>query len=200
MSHHGQAPDDNLHSSWVELHYNQSSSSSSRRSSVGGLEHPPPSSSSQHQGDMEQILLDAQLESDRNSSSDSPSLAMKPKTAASQAAPSESGSSADHTSTQSEEDGQERGVEVESMLKSSVDWTWDWSSRPENLPPKEFLFQHPKQTGSLSVRKARVMKKGILSSEFLVIFIPSIVVSHLLTLGLGIYIGKRLAASSASTL
>ncbi|KAK6492340.1 BCL2/adenovirus E1B 19 kDa protein-interacting protein 3 isoform X2 [Huso huso] len=198
MSHHGQAPEDNLHSSWVELHYSQSSSS--RRSSVGGgLEHMP-SSSSQHQGDMEQILLDAQLESDRNSSSDSPPLVMRPKTAAPRAAPSESGSSADHTSTQSEEDGQERAVEVESMLKSSADWIWDWSSRPENLPPKEFLFQHPKQTGSLSMRKARMMKKGILSSEFLVIFIPSIVVSHLLTLGLGIYIGKRLAASTASTL
>ncbi|XP_058880541.1 BCL2/adenovirus E1B 19 kDa protein-interacting protein 3-like isoform X1 [Acipenser ruthenus] len=153
-----------------------------------------------HQRDMEQILLDAQLESDRNSSSDSPPLVMRPKTAAPRAAPSESGSSADHTSTQSEEDGQERAVEVESMLKSSADWIWDWSSRPENLPPKEFLFQHPKQTGSLSMRKARMMKKGILSSEFLVIFIPSIVVSHLLTLGLGIYIGKRLAASTASTL
>ncbi|XP_058841723.1 BCL2/adenovirus E1B 19 kDa protein-interacting protein 3-like isoform X2 [Acipenser ruthenus] len=198
MSHHGQDPEDNLHSSWVELQYSQSSSS--RRSSVGGgLEHMP-SSSSQHQGDMEQILLDAQLESDRNSSSDSPPLVMRPKTAAPRAAPSESGSSADHTSTQSEEDGQERAVEVESMLKSSADWIWDWSSRPENLPPKEFLFQHPKQTGSLSMRKARMMKKGILSSEFLVIFIPSIVVSHLLTLGLGIYIGKRLAASTASTL
>ncbi|KAK1174130.1 BCL2/adenovirus E1B 19 kDa protein-interacting protein 3 isoform X2 [Acipenser oxyrinchus oxyrinchus] len=198
MSHHGQAPEDSLHSSWVELHYSQSSSSR-RLSTEGGLEHMP-SSSSQHQGDMEQILLDAQLESDRNSSSDSPPLAMRPKTAATLAAPSESGSSADHTSTQSEEDGQEHAVEVESMLKSSADWIWDWSSRPENLPPKEFLFQHPKQTGSLSMRKARVMKKGLLSSEFLVIFIPSIVVSHLLTLGLGIYIGKRLAASTASTL
>lgn len=37
--------------------------------------------------------------------------------------------------TQSEEDYMERRREVESLLKKNSDWIWDWSSRPENVPP-----------------------------------------------------------------
>lgn len=36
---------------------------------------------------------------------------------------------------QSEEDYMERRKEVESILKKNSDWIWDWSSRPENVPP-----------------------------------------------------------------
>ncbi|XP_064833633.1 BCL2/adenovirus E1B 19 kDa protein-interacting protein 3-like isoform X2 [Oncorhynchus masou masou] len=105
---------------------------------------------------------------------------------------SEGSSSTDCVTIQSEEEG-ERGLISE--------WVWDWSSRPENLPPKEFVFQHPKQqSGSMSVRKSEVMKRGLFSSDVLMILIPSLLVSHLLTLGVGIYIGKRLAASTTSTL
>ncbi|XP_063192031.1 BCL2/adenovirus E1B 19 kDa protein-interacting protein 3-like [Chroicocephalus ridibundus] len=43
-------------------------------------------------------------------------------------------------------------------------------------------------------------KKRLFSSELLLLFIPSLLLSHVLTLGLGIYIGKRLAASSANPL
>lgn len=39
-------------------------------------------------------------------------------------------------SSQSEEDYLERRREVESILKKNSDWIWDWSSRPENVPPK----------------------------------------------------------------
>lgn len=37
---------------------------------------------------------------------------------------------------QSEEDYLERRKEVERILKKNSDWIWDWSSRPENVPPK----------------------------------------------------------------
>ena len=37
---------------------------------------------------------------------------------------------------QSEEDFLERRKEVERLLKKNADWIWDWSSRPENIPPK----------------------------------------------------------------
>ncbi len=54
------------------------------------------------------------------------------------------------------------------------------------LPPcREFVFQHPKQQGSLSVRKTEVMKRGIFSSDVLLILGPSLLASHLLTLGVG---------------
>lgn len=47
---------------------------------------------------------------------------------------------------------------------------------------------------------AVLRKKGPFSSELLLLVIPSLLLSHVLTLGLGIYIGKRLAASSANPL
>lgn len=50
---------------------------------------------------------------------------------------------------------------------------------------REFVFQHPKQPGSLSVRKTEVMKRGIFSSDILLILVPSLLASHLLTLGVG---------------
>lgn len=80
----------------------------------------------------------------------------------------------------------------------NADWIWDWSSRPENNPPKEFLLKHPpprRSASSLSIRNTRVMKSGgVLSPDFLKLFLPSLVVSHILAIGLGIYIGKRLTS------
>ncbi|XP_067884809.1 BCL2/adenovirus E1B 19 kDa protein-interacting protein 3-like [Heterodontus francisci] len=189
--------EESLHGSWVELDYSQ-------HNGPRVLEHVP-SSTSIHNGDMEKILLDAQHESEKNSSRgsshcDSPPLLMSPQM------PHipvefETGSIEDSNSTQSEEENQERSAEIEKLLRNNAEWIWYWSSRPENVPPKEFVFKHPKYCSSLSVRKTSVMKKGgIFSSEFVVFLIPSLLITHLLMLGVGIYIGKRLAASSASTL
>ncbi|XP_055486253.1 BCL2/adenovirus E1B 19 kDa protein-interacting protein 3-like [Leucoraja erinacea] len=130
----------------------------------------------------------------------SPPLLMSPQ-ASHGPAEVETGSLGDSNSTQSDEETQERSVELEKLLKNHAEWIWYWSSRPENVPPKEFLFKHPKYSSSLSVRKTGVMKKrGIFGSEFVVLFIPSLLITHLLMLGVGIYIGRRLAASSASSL
>ena len=52
-------------------------------------------------------------------------------------------------------------------------------------PPRDFVFQHPKQQSSLSVRKTDVMKRGIFSFDVLLLLIPSLLASHLLTLGIG---------------
>ncbi|KAG7216650.1 hypothetical protein INR49_023362 [Caranx melampygus] len=151
-----------------------------------GLEHVP-SSSSIHNGDMEKILLDAQHESSRsNSSCDSPPRPHSPQDEG-------------QIIFDSEEDALDKERDMDILMKDA-DWVADWSSRPENIPPKEFHFRHPRRSVTLSMRKTGAMKKGgIFSAEFLKVFIPSLLLSHILALGLGVYIGKRLTTPPASS-
>ncbi|XP_070637217.1 BCL2/adenovirus E1B 19 kDa protein-interacting protein 3 isoform X2 [Bos indicus] len=179
--------------SWVELHFGSNGNGSS-----------VPDSVSIYNGDMEKILLDAQHESGRSSSKsshcDSPPRSQTPQDT-NRASETDTHSLGEKNSSQSEEDYMERRKEVESILKKNSDWIWDWSSRPENVPPaKEFLlFKHPKRTPTLSMRNTSVMKKGgIFSAEFLKVFLPSLLLSHLLAIGLGIYIGRRLTTSTST--
>ncbi|XP_047558130.1 BCL2/adenovirus E1B 19 kDa protein-interacting protein 3 isoform X1 [Lutra lutra] len=181
-----------LTGSWVELHFSNGNGSGS------GV----PASVSVYNGDLEKILLDAQHESGRSSSKsshcDSPPRSQTPQDSA-RASELDTHSIGEKNSSQSEEDYMERRKEVESILKKNSDWIWDWSSRPENIPPKELLFKHPKRTATLSMRNTSVMKKGgIFSAEFLKVFLPSLLLSHLLAIGLGIYIGRRLTTSTST--
>ncbi|KAJ7422882.1 Ancient ubiquitous protein 1 [Pitangus sulphuratus] len=85
------------------------------------------------------------------------------------------------------------------LLPASLGWAC--SRCPRYLSPKEFAFVCSPQPVLWSLQGGAVgRKKRLFSSELLLLFIPSLLLSHLLTLGLGIYIGKRLAASSANPL
>uniref|UniRef100_A0A3B4D0I9 BCL2 interacting protein 3 like b n=1 Tax=Pygocentrus nattereri TaxID=42514 RepID=A0A3B4D0I9_PYGNA len=179
--------------SWVELEMNRNSGESQASSTnlatpalaqvveeddgiVGGLEHVP-SSSSIHNGDMEKILLDAQHESSRsNSSCDSPPRPHSPQ---------DEGQISFDVDRGETQEVLEKMRDDDILMKDS-DWVADWSSRPENIPPKEFHFRHPRRSVTLSMRKTGAMKKGgIFSAEFLRVFIPSLLLSHILALGIG---------------
>ncbi|XP_008066626.1 BCL2/adenovirus E1B 19 kDa protein-interacting protein 3 [Carlito syrichta] len=183
--------EENLQGFWVELHLNNNEN----RSSV-------PTSDSIYNGDMEKVLLDAQHESglsrSKNSHCDSSSCSQTPQDT-NRASETDTHSIGEKNSSQSEEDYIERWKETESILKKNSDWIWDWSNWPENIPPKEFFFKHPKCTVTLSMRNTNVMKKGgIFSAEFLKVFLPSLLLSHLLAIGLGIYIGRCLITSTST--
>ncbi|XP_013857609.1 BCL2/adenovirus E1B 19 kDa protein-interacting protein 3 [Austrofundulus limnaeus] len=178
--------EESLQGSWVELHFrgNGSQGSSHRGSQEQILTSNPES-------DVEKMLLEAQHESGRNSSKGS-SQCNSPLRSQT---PLLLWRGSEGNSSQSDEDFQERRREVENLLKKNADWIWDWSSRPENSPPKEFLLKYSKRSTSLSIRNTSVMKKGgILSADFLKLFLPSLIISHILAVGFGIYIGKRLTA------
>lgn len=202
-----------LNGSWVELEMHRGTSGPSDPSSssgtpllplpqveeeeeamAGGLEHVP-SSSSIHNGDMEKILLDAQHESSRsNSSCDSPPRPHSPQDEGQIIFDVDA-----RRDSQSEEDSLDKERDMDILMKDA-DWVADWSSRPENIPPKEFHFRHPRRSVTLSMRKTGAMKKGgIFSAEFLKVFIPSLLLSHILALGLGVYIGKRLTTPPTSS-
>ncbi|KAI4530369.1 hypothetical protein MG293_019258 [Ovis ammon polii] len=183
--------EESLHGSWVELHFGSNGSGGS-----------VPDSASIYNGDMEKILLDAQHESGRSSSKsshcDSPPRSQTPQDT-NRASETDAHSLGEKNSSQSEEDYMERRKEVESILKKNSDWIWDWSSRPENIPPAKelLLLRHPKRAPTLSMRNTSVMKKGgIFSAEFLKVFLPSLLLSHLLAIGLG----KQLNAPEMMTL
>ncbi|NWR64195.1 BNI3L protein, partial [Bucorvus abyssinicus] len=87
----------------------------------------------------------------------------------------------------------------ERRLPASLSWAC--AHRPLHLSPKDFAFVCSPQPVRWSLQGGAVgRKKRLFSSELLLLFIPSLLLSHVLTLGLGIYIGKRLAASSANPL
>ncbi|NWU90249.1 BNI3L protein, partial [Upupa epops] len=78
---------------------------------------------------------------------------------------------------------------------------WACARHPQHPSPKELAFVCSPAPVRWSLQGGAVgRKKRLFSSELLLLFIPSLLLSHMLTLGLGIYIGKRLAASSANPL
>ncbi|XP_077992323.1 BCL2/adenovirus E1B 19 kDa protein-interacting protein 3-like [Glandiceps talaboti] len=182
--------DDSLNESWVELNYAHGATQSQHEP-----QHGTPLSF--HNGNMEKLLMEAQRESSRSTSrgSSQGGSPKAPNSPVSSAAGSVNGSSYGHP----EQPQMQLGLAQDIVDSAGTgDWIWDWSSRPESQPPKEFKFKHPDRKTTLSMRKTKAMKSGIFSTEFLSVFIPSLILTHLLTLGAGIYIGARLASNKTS--
>ncbi|XP_053672875.1 BCL2/adenovirus E1B 19 kDa protein-interacting protein 3-like [Anopheles nili] len=76
----------------------------------------------------------------------------------------------------------------------------DWSSRPDQLPPKNWKFEHPNQSqddrnkpihAGYSIRQVRFCKYSVFSREFLYSIVLTNVLSLLLGAGIGAWLQKR---------
>ncbi|XP_063703871.1 BCL2/adenovirus E1B 19 kDa protein-interacting protein 3 [Culicoides brevitarsis] len=74
------------------------------------------------------------------------------------------------------------------------DWVWDWSSRPDQNPPKDWKFEHPKQRDNkpgYSIRLARVGKNSLFSREVIYSLLLTNVISAILGVGIGVWLTRK---------
>ncbi|EEB14955.1 BCL2/adenovirus E1B 19 kDa protein-interacting protein, putative [Pediculus humanus corporis] len=90
-----------------------------------------------------------------------------------------------------------RGVYINYLCKDGVlnldsnsDWIWDWSSRPEQAPPKDWKFKHPKRK-TYSIRNAKVGRNSLFSKEVLYTLFITNFISLLLGTGVGLWLSRR---------
>lgn len=79
---------------------------------------------------------------------------------------------------------------------NSAEWVWQWSSRPDQIPPKDWKFRHPsylnkKNGGGLSLRRARIGGRPLFSADIFSTLLLSNIISLLLGAGLGIWLSRR---------
>lgn len=75
-------------------------------------------------------------------------------------------------------------------VENNSDWIWDWSSRPDQAPPKDWKFKHPKRK-TYSIRHAKVGKNSLFSKEVLYTLFITNVISLLLGTGVGLWLSRR---------
>ncbi|KAJ7327310.1 hypothetical protein JRQ81_017069 [Phrynocephalus forsythii] len=123
-------------------------------------------------GDMEEVLREAQMEAER---ADGPLLALKAPTVEDLSV------------------GQREDPEIPVQMGGLA---WPWPS----VPTKESACISPVVTCPSLLSPALHRRRGLRDPQLLLLVIPSLLLSHVLALGLGICIGKRLATPSASNL
>lgn len=180
MSHSVKSLDEeNLIDSWVDLNatgeLSRGSDSSQKRST--------PISSLISSGKLEKLLWEAQRESCQSSLVGS-GISSHRESPKSPRSPIVEDATLDELIPAQCESGQRR--------HGSTDWIWEWSSKPDQRPPKEWKLQHPRST--LSLRNSRAAKSGLFSSEMLTILIVTNLLSVLIGTGIGLCISKRIGS------
>lgn len=72
----------------------------------------------------------------------------------------------------------------------NTDWIWDWSSRPDQMPPKDWKFKHPKRK-TYSIRTAKVGKVSLFSKEVIYTLFLTNMLSLILGTGIGVWLSRR---------
>ncbi|KAG5332772.1 BNIP3 protein, partial [Acromyrmex heyeri] len=85
-----------------------------------------------------------------------------------------------------------RGGEGE-LLEKNTDWIYEWSSRPDQAPPKDWKFKHPlgSKRKTYSIRTAKVGKNGLFSKEVIYTLFFTNLLSLLIGTGLGVLLTRR---------
>nr|AAI08083.1 Zgc:123120 [Danio rerio] len=169
--------EESLHDSWVELHFDSSNVS----------EHGEDTPALSDIMDLEKMLLEAQRES--SSSSRTSSHCSSPRRV--QTPPLINTAVFNtHTIAQGEV-VLESKQEAEAVARIS-----DWSSRPENIPPTAFIIKRPKRNRICNTNTDKDDKE--IDRDLLKLLLPSLVLTHILMLGLGICIGRRLSTQCST--
>lgn len=167
--------EENLHDSWVELHFDSCSEHSEDTPSLSDIT------------DLEKMLLEAQRES--SSSSRTSSHCSSPRHVQTPPLISAASFNIQPPSTHANAQGEvvpESKQEVETVARIC-----DWSSRPENVPPPALIIKRPKRNRLYSRNTDKNDKE--MNTNLLKLLLPSLVLTHILMLGLGICIGRRLS-------
>lgn len=177
--------EESLNESWVELNLASGECTHARST-------PVPFGGSILNGNMEKLLWEAQRESNRSSAvaSGKSSHGNSPKSPHSPV--SEPPSNPHELLIINREDLLGKGGQA------VTDWIWEWSSRPDQRPPKKWAFKHPQRTG-LSLRHTKVAKRGLFSTEVISVLVFTNMLSLLLGAGIGLFIGCRLGNTISGT-
>lgn len=167
--------EENLIDSWVDLNISDVS-----RGSDGSQKRSTPISSYINSGKLEKLLWEAQRESCHSSAFGS-GISSRKESPKSPRSPLTEEPALDGMIPCQFDIGQRR--------HGSTDWIWEWSSKPDQRPPKEWKLQHPKPI--LSLRNSKAVKSGLFSTEMLTILIVSNLISVLIGTGIGLYVSKR---------
>ncbi|XP_015594823.1 BCL2/adenovirus E1B 19 kDa protein-interacting protein 3 isoform X2 [Cephus cinctus] len=80
------------------------------------------------------------------------------------------------------------------LLEKNGDWIYEWSSRPDQAPPKDWKFKHPPgvtKRKTYSIRTAKVGKNGLFSKEVLYTLFLTNILSLLIGTGFGVWLTRR---------
>ncbi|KYN10431.1 BCL2/adenovirus E1B 19 kDa protein-interacting protein 3, partial [Trachymyrmex cornetzi] len=79
------------------------------------------------------------------------------------------------------------------LLEKNTDWIYEWSSRPDQAPPKDWKFKHPlgSKRKTYSIRTAKVGKNGLFSKEVIYTLFFTNLLSLLIGTGLGVLLTRR---------
>ncbi|XP_051156375.1 BCL2/adenovirus E1B 19 kDa protein-interacting protein 3 [Leptopilina boulardi] len=80
------------------------------------------------------------------------------------------------------------------LQEKNNEWIYEWSSRPDQMPPKDWKFKHPlsiTKRKMYNIRTVKVGKQGLFSKEVLYTLFLTNFLSLLIGTGVGVWLTRR---------